>query len=156
MLHYSVVCITKDIYISIMIRVEQVDWTDKQAFICPIREAVFIQEQNVPVELEWDGLDVQCTQLLLFSGNEAIGTARMTVNGKIGRMAVLREHRGAGGGKLLLSKMIQVAKSAQLPQVVLDAQVSAIVFYASFGFEVVSEPFMDAGIVHRKMMLVLS
>ncbi|VAW86937.1 GNAT family acetyltransferase YjcF [hydrothermal vent metagenome] len=139
-----------------MIRVEQVSWADKQALIRPIREAVFIQEQNVPVELEWDGLDGQCVQLLLLSVDKAVGTARMTANGKIGRMAVLREHRGYGGGQLLLSKLIQVAKAAQLSEVVLDAQVSAIPFYLPFGFEVVSEPFMDAGIMHRQMMLALS
>ncbi|MCF6325357.1 MAG: GNAT family N-acetyltransferase [Gammaproteobacteria bacterium] len=139
-----------------MIRVAQVDWADQQALICPIREAVFIQEQNVPVELEWDGLDAQCIQLLLLNDDEAVGTARMTVNGKIGRMAVLREHRGCGGGKLLLSKMIQIAREAQLTDVVLDAQVCAISFYKLSGFEVVSEVFMDAGIEHRKMRLLLA
>jgi len=139
-----------------MIRVEPVNWLDKQSLMRAIREAVFIREQHVPVELEWDGLDAQCTQLLLFCGDEAVGTARMTANGKIGRMAVLSEYRGCGGGKLLLSTMVQVAKSAQLDEVVLDAQVSAIDFYIPFGFEVVSERFMDAGIVHRKMMLALS
>jgi len=138
-----------------MIRVEQVDWVDKQALIRPIREAVFIREQNVPVELEWDGLDSTCVQLLAFSGNDAIGTARMTAEGKIGRMAVLSGYRGLGVGKSLLSKMIQLAQKARFPYVVLDAQVSAISFYQPFGFEVVSEPFMDAGIEHRKMKLLL-
>ncbi len=139
-----------------MIRVEQVEWAAKQTLICPIRDAVFIQEQNVAVELEWDGLDAQCIQLLLLNGDEAIGTARMTINGKIGRMAVLREHRGCGGGKLLLSKMIRIAREAPLTDVVLDAQVRAISFYQPFGFEVVSGLFMDAGIEHRKMRLLLT
>ena len=138
-----------------MIRVEQVDWLDKQALIRPIREAVFIREQNVPVELEWDGLDPQCVQLLALSANEVVGTARMTVEGKIGRMAVLSGYRGLGVGKSLLSKMIQIAQQAGLPYVVLDAQVSAIPFYQPFGFEVVSESFLDAGIEHRKMKLLL-
>jgi len=140
--------------ISKMIRVEQVDWVDKQALIRLIREAVFIQEQKVPVELEWDGLDATCVQLLAFNGNEAIGTARMTAEGKIGRMAVLSGYRGLGAGKSLLSKMIQLAQKARLPYVILDAQVGAIPFYQPFGFEVVSEPFMDAGIEHRKMKLL--
>ncbi len=138
-----------------MITVEVVEWQVMQAWICPIREAVFIEEQKVPVALEWDGLDKQCTQLLALSGDEAVGTARMTTAGKIGRMAVLKPWRGRGVGSQLLERMITVARDAQLPQVALDAQVSAIPFYQHFGFEVVSEPFMDAGIEHRKMVLAL-
>jgi len=139
-----------------MIRVEQVDWADKQALIRPIREAVFIEEQHVPVELEWDGLDEQCTQLLAFSADEVVGTVRMTIEGKVGRMAVLKAWRGCGVGGLLLTSMIQVAQAARFPEVKLDAQVNAISFYQPFGFEVVSEPFMDAGIEHRKMRLLLT
>ena len=153
MLRCYVVCITQGIFISKMIRVEQVAWADGQTLIRPIREAVFIQEQKVPVELEWDELDVTCIQLLAFSGNDAVGTARMTAEGKIGRMDVLSGYRGLGVGKSLLSKMIQLAQKAHLSGVVLDAQVSAIPFYQSFGFEMMSEPFMDAGIAHRKMKL---
>jgi len=136
-----------------MIRVEQVTWAEGQALIRPIREAVFIQEQTVPVELEWDELDAGCIQLLAFSSNDAVGTARMTAAGKIGRMAVLSGYRGFGIGTSLLSKMIQLAQKEHLSAVVLDAQVAAIPFYQRVGFEVASEPFMDAGIVHRKMKL---
>jgi len=138
-----------------MIRIEIVKWCDKEALIRPIREAVFIEEQHVPIELEWDGLDELCTQLLALDGDEAVGTARMTAEGKVGRMAVLSDYRGGGVGKSLLSMAIQIAKKADLPHVVLDAQVSAIPFYQSSGFEVVSQPFMDAGIEHRKMKLLL-
>ncbi len=138
-----------------MITVEVVEWQAMQARICPIREAVFIEEQNVPVALEWDGLDEQCMQLLALSGDEAVGTARMTAAGKIGRMAVLKRWRGQGVGSQLLERMITAARDAQLPHVALDAQVSAIPFYQHSGFEVVSESFMDAGIEHRKMVLKL-
>lgn len=131
-----------------------------QSLICPIRTAVFIEEQHVPVKLEWDGLDEACTQLLALhniapDSIEAVATARMTGDGKIGRMAVLKAWRGQGIGSRLLEAMIVVARRAQLPQVVLDAQVSAIPFYQRFDFEVISESFMDAGMEHKKMSLVL-
>jgi len=123
-----------------------------QVQIRPIREAVFIAEQHVPVELEWDGLDDECTQLLAFNGDEAVGTARMTPGGKIGRMAVLKEWRDKGVGSQLLEEMIAVARAANVSQVVLDAQHSAIPFYQRFGFTVISDSFIDAGIQHRKMV----
>jgi len=138
-----------------MISIEVVDWQVVQTSISQIREAVFIEEQNVPVELEWDGLDTHCTQLLALKGAVAVGTARMTVTGKIGRMAVLRPWRRQGVGGQLLSKLISVGRAAQLPCVTLDAQITAIPFYQHFGFKVVSQSFIDAGIEHRSMALLL-
>lgn len=147
------------------VRIEVVEWLQMQSQIRLIREAVFIDEQHVPVELEWDGLDEACTQLLALNGRvpgdtaldnrEAIGTARMTGDGKIGRMAVLKAWRGQGVGSQLLAAMIVVARHTRLSQVMLDAQVSVIPFYQRFGFKVVSKSFMDAGIEHQKMSMVL-
>lgn len=145
----------KAISTSKMIRIEIVDWQVAQARISPIRQAVFIEEQNVPIELEWDGLDAQCTQILALSNDEAAGTARMTAVGKIGRMAVLRPWRRQGVGSQLLSTLITVGRDAQLPYVTLDAQVTAIAFYQRFGFRVISQSFIDAGIEHQTMTLML-
>ncbi len=130
-------------------------WVEAQALICPIREAVFIEEQQVPVELEWDGLDEHCTHLLALSGDAALATARMTTDGKIGRMAVLKAWRGRGIGSQLMTVVIAAARDAQLARVELDAQLTAIPFYQRFGFEVTSVAFMDAGIAHQKMALSL-
>jgi predicted GNAT family N-acyltransferase len=138
-----------------MTRIEEVSWQTMSAHIRPIREAVFIDEQAVPVELEWDGLDEHCTQLLAFNGDDPIGTARMTNAGKIGRMAVLQAWRRQGVGSQLLATMLKVARQARLPQVELDAQIYAMQFYQNFGFETASRPFMDAGIRHQKMTLQL-
>lgn len=138
-----------------MISIEIVDWQAAQVRISPIREAVFIEEQHVPIELEWDGLDAECTQILVLSGDEAVGTARMTAEGKIGRMAVLKPWRGQGVGSQLLSTLIAVGREAQLAYVTLDAQVTAIAFYQRFGFRVVSQSFIDAGIEHQTMTLML-
>ena len=70
--------------------VSLVCWHDGEPLLRSIREAVFIREQGVPAELEWDGLDESCRHALALSHQgDAIGCARMRANGHIGRIAVL-------------------------------------------------------------------
>lgn len=137
------------------ITVKLAEWQRDKALIAPVREQVFIEEQQVSVELEWDELDEVCIHLLALDGDQPIGTARMTLEGKIGRMAVLTLWRKKGVGSQLLEKMIAVARDRGLAKVVLDAQEQVILFYQRFGFEVISESFLDAGILHRRMSLQL-
>jgi predicted GNAT family N-acyltransferase len=128
------------------------DYASREAEIRRIREAVFIVEQRVPVALEWDGEDPSWVYALAVTGaGEAIGTARLTPAGRIGRMAVLASHRGCGVGGALLERLIQLARERGLAKVVLDAQVAAIPFYAGHGFQAFGPEFLDAGIVHRRM-----
>jgi predicted GNAT family N-acyltransferase len=139
------------------IRVELVDWSRAERLIRPIRATVFIHEQDVPEELEWDGLDPQCTHALAWNGaGEAIGTARMQSAGTIGRMAVLKTWRGRGAGRALLDALLDVAYRQGLSRVTLSAQTHAIGFYERAGFRAVGELFMDAGIPHRKMEKTLT
>ncbi|MDR4478138.1 MAG: GNAT family N-acetyltransferase [Nitrospira sp.] len=134
-------------------RVELTDWTTTGPAIRAIRETVFIYEQRVPVELEWDGLDPSCAHVLARNDRgEAIGTARMQRNGTIGRMAVLKDWRGRGIGRALLQTLLDLALKQGLPRVTLSAQTHALGFYERAGFHVVGEPFIDAGIPHRKMV----
>ena len=134
-------------------RVELTDWTTTGSAIRAIRETVFIHEQGVPVELEWDGLDSACAHVLAWNNRgEAIGTARMQQNGTIGRMAVLKDWRGRGVGRALLRTVLDLAPRRGLPRVTLSAQTHALGFYERAGFDVVGEPFIDAGIPHRKMV----
>ncbi|MDI3467550.1 MAG: GNAT family acetyltransferase YjcF [Nitrospira sp.] len=134
------------------LRVELVDWAEAEAAIRAIRETVFIVEQGVPEALEWDGLDPICAHVLAWDDHgAAIGTARMQVNGTIGRMAVLKDRRGRGVGRALLQTLLDLAKRQGLSRVTLSAQSHALGFYERVGFQVVDEPFMDAGIPHRKM-----
>ncbi len=138
-------------------RVELVEWHRAEADIRAIRETVFVYEQRVPVDLEWDGLDASCAHVLAWNeSGEAIGTARMQPNGTIGRMAVLKAWRGRGVGRALLQTLLDLAVSHGLPQVTLSAQTHAIGFYERAGFHTVGEPFMDAGIPHRKMVRELT
>ena len=139
------------------IRTQQVNWQNARDALSAIREQVFIKEQNVPPDLEWDELDATCIHIIAFdSANQPIGTARMLANGHIGRMAVLTHARHQGVGTKLLEHLIELAKQMDLPQVFLHAQTHAMGFYAKQGFEPVGEEFFEANIPHRKMERLLA
>ena len=134
-------------------RVASVEWAAAEPAIRAIRETVFIREQAVPEEMEWDGLDPLCLHVLAWNGfEEAIGTARMQVQGIIGRMAVLESWRGRGVGRALLRTLLDLAIKRGLSRVTLSAQTHALGFYERAGFLAEGEPFTDAGILHRKMV----
>ena len=136
--------------------VRRVGWGEAGIPMRAIRAAVFIDEQNVPVELEWDGLDVQCLHVVAESATgEAVGTGRLLPDGHIGRMAVLKSWRGRGVGRALLLELLTAAGERGHERVELNAQTRAIKFYARFGFSVVGDEFMDAGIPHRIMRMEL-
>ena len=135
------------------LRAELVEWAKTEPTIRAIRETVFIREQAVPLELEWDGLDPSCAHVLAWNDHgEAIGTARMQENGTIGRMAVLKDWRGRGVGRALLQTLLDLAAKQGLTRVALSAQTHAVGFYERAGFRAIGQPFMDAGIPHRKMV----
>ncbi len=139
------------------LRIELVEWNQAEQAIRAIRDRVFIREQAVPDNLEWDGLDPLCAQVLAWNdSDEAIGTARMQPQGTIGRMAVLKHCRGHGVGRAILQRLLDLAMQQGLSRVALSAQTHAIGFYERAGFHVTGEPFMDAGITHRKMVKVLT
>jgi predicted GNAT family N-acyltransferase len=135
------------------VRVALVDWAEAEKAIRAIRQAVFIYEQAVPEELEWDGLDPLCAHVLAWNEiGEAVGTARIQAEGTIGRMAVLKDWRGRGVGFALLRTLLDLAARQGLSQVTLAAQTHAIGFYERAGFYAIGEPFLDAGIPHRLMV----
>jgi predicted GNAT family N-acyltransferase len=137
-------------------KVRRVSWEESGDFLRSIRNSVFIEEQNVPAELEWDGLDELCTHVIGETAQgEPIGTGRLLPDGHIGRMAVLKYWRGRGVGSAILAELIEVAREKGCDSAILDAQTHALKFYARFGFEIVSDEFMDAGIPHRTMRVVL-
>jgi predicted GNAT family N-acyltransferase len=116
-----------------------------------IRLAVFVAEQGVPLELEWDEHDAPALHALAFLDKEPVGTARLLRNGKIGRMAVLAHARRKGVGRVLLQTMMQQARASGLAEVFLDAQLTARGFYEREGFIGQGETFLDAGIEHLLM-----
>lgn len=137
-------------------RVEPADYRVDFADLRAVREPVFIVEQQVPVEEEWDELDPQCRHVIARDAdNRPIGTGRLTPERKIGRMAVLAEWRGKGVGGAILEALMDEARALGWPEVTLNAQTHAIPFYASYGFEAFGEAFMEANIPHRAMRRLL-
>jgi predicted GNAT family N-acyltransferase len=133
-------------------RVRRAQWPRDEAALAWVRRRVFIEEQQVPEELEWDGLDGEATHLLAEDANGApIGTARLLADGHIGRMAVMQPWRGRGVGRSLLETLMNTARERGLEAVFLHAQVEAIPFYERSGFVAEGDVFMDAGIPHRTM-----
>jgi predicted GNAT family N-acyltransferase len=134
-----------------------VSWNYEAPALRAIRTAVFIQEQQVPEALEWDELDaVSVHALALDAAGQPIGTARLLPDGHIGRMAVLKPWRGQGFGAALLQVLLEELRQRQQKKAMLNAQTYAVPFYQKFGFNVCSEEFMDAGIPHVKMELLLA
>jgi len=135
--------------------IEKVTWQTHAQQLIAVREAVFIVEQNVPLALEWDGLDEAAQHLLaLSSEGEAVGCARLLGDGSVGRMAVITLWRGLGVGAALLNSAIAYYRQQGIDVVTLSAQVHAIAFYEKFGFKVCSEVYVDAGILHRDMQRI--
>ena len=136
--------------------IQLADWQTDNSAVRSIREIVFIQEQHVPVDLEWDQFDESCLHLLaLDATNRPIGTARLLQDGHIGRMAVLKEWRGCGVGAALLKHLLREAKMRGLAIVIVNAQTYAVNFYMRFGFQSKGNEFLDAGIPHVQMILQL-
>ncbi len=136
--------------------VSLVCWHDGEPLLRAIREAVFIREQNVPAELEWDGKDDACRHALALSLNgDAIGCGRMQPNGHIGRVAVLPQWRKQKVGTAIIEALLDEARSRGYKQVDVDAQIHAIPFYQNFGFIEHGKEFLDAGMPHKKMKLKL-
>lgn len=132
--------------------VRAADWVADGALLRAIRADVFIDEQKVPAELEWDADDARAWHVLaLTAGGTAVGTGRLLPDGRIGRMAVLKHWRGRGAGGALLTELLRIAQAAGLHSLVLNAQTHALGFYAGFGFRPEGEVFLEAGIPHQAM-----
>lgn len=135
--------------------VSLVSWHDGEPLLKSVREAVFIREQGIAAELEWDGLDEQCRHALVLSGQgEAIGCGRIMANGHIGRIAVLPRWRKQKVGTAIMEALLDYAFAQGYPQVDVDAQTYAVKFYRGFEFVEEGEVFTDAGLPHIKMRLV--
>lgn len=136
------------------VTIRPASWQQDNAALRLIRKQVFMQEQNVPDELEWDGEDDDAFHLLA-EDNEGnpIGTARMLSDGHIGRVAILAPWRGHGVGTALMQRLLQQARDDGHRTVFLDAQLDAIDFYRRLGFKEEGKTFLDAGILHRHMLL---
>lgn len=137
--------------------IREADWAHDGPTLSNIRRLVFIIEQSVPKEEEWDGRDEASWHWLATDeSGRPIGTARLLPEGQIGRMAVLKEYRGYGVGAALLEQAVDKASRLGFKGVFLNAQAHALEFYRKAGFEPEGEEFMEAGIPHYRMTRQLS
>jgi predicted GNAT family N-acyltransferase len=136
--------------------IELGDWARLGQEASTIRRKVFIEEQGVPPELEWDeALDQVCLHVLARIDGQAVGTARLLPDAHIGRMAVLPAFRRHRIGSALLMALVQAARARGEPAVELSAQTYVRAFYARHGFEAYGPLYDDAGIEHQMMRLEL-
>jgi predicted GNAT family N-acyltransferase len=133
------------------ISIRRADWQIDRDTLGAIREEVFIREQSVPADMEWDEFDAQSRHVIAMAQGIPIGTGRLLPDGHIGRMAVLRAWRGRGAGSAILAGLMQIARELGMRRVLLNAQVQAMPFYLSHGFQAEGGEYLDAGILHRRM-----
>jgi predicted GNAT family N-acyltransferase len=130
------------------------DWEAAQA----IRFEVFVDEQQVPAELELDEYDATARHWLAVEGEAAVGTARAVTKDfgwKIGRVAVRAPWRGKGVGARLMRVIEEAARLAGVAELRLESQTHAIPFYERLGYAAEGPEYLDCGIPHRLMRLRL-
>lgn len=153
---------------AVIVRVAQ-DLADREACF-RVRKQVFVLEQGVAEEIEYDALDAHAVHVLAVreEDGEPLGTGRLLFGevaakktggdpsvGSLGRLAVLPEARGLGVGVALVRGIEEAAREAGLTVVDLGAQVHALGFYERLGYQAYGPVFEDAGIPHRSMRRAL-
>jgi predicted GNAT family N-acyltransferase len=127
-------------------------WDEHEAALRNLRQNVFINEQRVPEELEWDGEDSAAIHFLaLDADQQPVGCIRLLPSGQISRLCVLSEQRNNGVGSSLLVAAEEAARGNGMEEIFLHAQTHATSFYEAAGFSVSGGIFMDANIPHRQM-----
>ena len=135
------------------VRIIDGNWDQLRSRTMPVRMAVFVQEQAVPVDLEQDEQDAGARHWAALAAGTCIGTVRLTADGHLGRLAVLPQWRRRGIGALLTRKVVEYARMHGATEVDLNAQTHAIPFYEALGFRAEGPVFEEAGLPHRYMRL---
>lgn len=120
-----------------------------------IRKQVFIIEQNIPEEEEWDDQDMISDHFVVYDQDQPIATARLLQNNSVGRVAVLKAYRGQGIGRMIMLEIIRQAHRQDRKFLHLSSQVHAISFYEKLGFSIQGDAYDECGIPHIKMQLVI-
>jgi len=138
-------------------------WEEAHLLAYPIRYQVFVIEQNIPVDLEIDEHDPAAQHLIVLLNQTPIGTARIfkankseDEHFKIGRLAILKEHRRQGLGSKMMGGLLNYAEKLQAKKITLHAQVDALRFYEKFGFIAEGQDFDEGGILHKKCIKLIS
>ena len=124
-----------------------------------IRKTVFIKEQNVPYNIEIDGLDPEAEHFIVYLDDKPIGCARIRTeknNAKLERIAILKEQRHKGFGKQLTKFLINYCKQKNYEEIHLHSQTYVLNFYEKLGFIPIGETFYEAGMEHISMYIKLN
>jgi YbgC/YbaW family acyl-CoA thioester hydrolase len=143
-----------------MLDVRIASWHELESAARSIRNDVFIGEQQIPAEMEWDDADADAVHAVAFNRlGRALGTGRMLEHvpgvAKVGRMAVAASSRHGGVGRAVLDALLQAARARGDREAVLHAQISAAPFYERAGFVRRGPEFDEAGIAHVEMLRAL-
>ena len=134
------------------VEVRLVNWQSHRVELLSVRQEVFVVEQKVPAEEEIDDLDPIAAHFLAVDSNGlAIGTARVIPDGHIGRVAVLKDWRGQGVGRVLTEATIEYLRSKSFEEARLNSQVQVVEFYEKLGFKSHGEVFYECEIPHLAM-----
>ena len=120
-----------------------------------VRREVFVKEQNVPEEEEFDRADLRSRHVVVYANARPVATGRLFKDGEtwlIGRISVLKECRGKQIGKLVVDKLLETAVKMGVGEVYIHAQTHAVSFYEKFGFVAYGETFLETNIEHISMV----
>lgn len=143
-----------------MVEVRVGDWAMLGRDASALRTAVFVEEQRIPAEMEWDAADAECVHAVAYNRlGLPLATGRLLQHvpgvAKIGRMAVSQAVRSSGVGREVLEALMKAARARGDHEVLLHAQTSAAPFYARAGFTPRGAEFEEAGIPHVEMTRAL-
>jgi predicted GNAT family N-acyltransferase len=132
---------------------------DKEEFIqaMEIRRIVFIEEQDVPLELELDRLDSEAEHVIAYLDNEPIGCARIRINkyAKLERIAIIKNYRGRGFGRQLTNFLIDYCRKKKVDEIYIHSRADTSGFYQKNGFNMRGESFYEAGVEHIEMYMCI-
>ncbi|MFL0251371.1 GNAT family N-acetyltransferase [Clostridium neuense] len=121
-----------------------------------LRKKVFVGEQDVPEDMEIDEFDKDCDHIVIYRDKAVVAVGRIIFDNSkcfFGRIAVAKEYRGTGLGKILVTEMLKKAVEDGVREVFIHAQAYAQKFYEKLGFEAYGEKFDEAGIEHVSMSI---
>ena len=136
------------------LKIKTIENKDERDKTISIRKTVFVQEQEVPLELEIDGLDPEAEHFIAYLDGEPIGCARVRTKNnfaKLERIAIIKKHREKGYGKELAKFLIDYCKKRGFDNIYLHSQIDVVGFYKKCGFKTRGETFLEADIKHIEM-----